>query len=113
MGMVLGLKDGGQRTEDGGRKKDTASGQAPCSMFGFRHSFVLPHFASHFVVARSARQSAPVLGRSNVVTRSSPNEIGRISTPGACCARGRAHSNNVSSRVVVASSARGGASDLG
>ncbi len=43
----------------------------------------------------SPRRSAPVLGRSNVGTRASPNEIGRIGTTGARCARGRAHSDNV------------------
>src|SRR6266851_2376653 len=43
----------------------------------------------------SPRRSAPVLGRSNVGTRASPNGIGRIGTTGARCARGRAHSDNV------------------
>src|SRR6266700_4829267 len=38
----------------------------------------------------SPRRSAPVLGRSNVGTRASPNGIGRIGTTGARCARGRA-----------------------
>src|SRR6266567_2350243 len=40
-------------------------------------------------------RSAPVLGRSIVGTRASPNGIGRIGTTGARCARGRAHSDNV------------------
>src|SRR6266851_3694213 len=43
----------------------------------------------------SPRRSAPVLGRSNVGTRASPNGIGRIGTTGARCARGRAHSDSV------------------
>src|SRR5438445_9547097 len=43
----------------------------------------------------SPRRSAPVLGRSNVGTRASPNGIGRIGTTGARCARGRAHSDNI------------------
>src|SRR5439155_7189320 len=43
----------------------------------------------------SPRRSAPVLGRSNVGTRPSPDGIGRIATTGARCARGRAHSDNV------------------
>src|SRR5712664_1816956 len=43
----------------------------------------------------SLRRSAPVLGRSNVGSRASPNGIGRIGTTGARCTRGRAHSDNV------------------
>src|SRR6266700_4976550 len=38
----------------------------------------------------SPRRSAPVLGRSNVGTRASPNGIGRTGTTSARCARGRA-----------------------
>src|SRR6267154_857731 len=34
-------------------------------------------------------------------TRTGPNEIGCAATPGACCARGRARSDNVGARRVM------------
>jgi hypothetical protein len=42
------------------------------------------------------RVRSSVLARSKVVKRRSLNEIGRVGAFGACCARGRAHSYNVS-----------------
>jgi hypothetical protein len=49
---------------------------------------------------RRSWRSAPVLGRSNVGKRQRYNEIRRASTFGACCARGRAHSDTVVSAVT-------------